>query len=74
MSDFWTNCVSFYFDGVNFTPKCNPLEEARHCKSKAWGLRSEGLSRTGKGKKRRNWWPICSFSCWYMIQERLSND
>ena len=36
---------------VSFTHKYNPLEEALHCKSKAWRLRREGLSRTGKGKK-----------------------
>ena len=50
-SDFWTNSVSFYFDGVSFIHKYNLLEEVRHCKSKAWRLRSEGLSRTDKGKK-----------------------
>ena len=50
-SDFWTNCESFYFDGVIFTHKYSPLEEAHHCKNKAWWLRSEGLSRTGNGKK-----------------------
>ena len=37
--------------GLSFTHKYNPLEEAHHCKSKAWQLDSEGLSRTGKGKK-----------------------
>ena len=29
MQNFWTNCVSFYFDGVTFTHKYNPLEEAQ---------------------------------------------
>ena len=47
----WTNCLGFHFDGVRFTHKYNPLEEAHYCKRKACRLRSEGLSRTGKGKK-----------------------
>ena len=50
-SDFWTNFVSFYFDGVSFSHKYNPLEEGYHWNSKAWRLRSEVLSRKGKGKK-----------------------
>ena len=49
--DFWTNCISFYFDGVSFTHKYNLLEETRHRKSKVRRLRSEGLSHTGKGKE-----------------------
>ena len=41
----------FILMGVSFTHKYNPIEEPCHCKSKAWGLCSEGLHRTGKEKK-----------------------
>ena len=34
-SNIWADSVSFYFDGVNFTRKCNFLEEVHHCKNKA---------------------------------------
>ena len=42
----------FILMGVSFTHKYNPIEEPCHCKSKAWGLCSEGLHRTGKEKKK----------------------
>ena len=61
IQNFWTNCVSFYFDGVNFTHKYNPLEEVHHCKINIWGLWSEGLSRTGKGKKKGTGGKFASF-------------
>ena len=52
-SDFWTNCVSFYFDQVNFPHEYNLLEEVRHCKNKAWRLSSERLSHQAKEKEKK---------------------
>jgi len=49
--DFWKNGISFYFDGVGFAFKTNPLSEARSTKTMAWRKASEGLELFTKGKK-----------------------
>ena len=50
-SNFWTETVTFYLDGVGFTHKRNPYAEARAVSSMAWRLPGEGLSVTTKGRK-----------------------
>ena len=50
-SDFWTNYVSFFFLWKIFSHKNNSLKEAGHCKTRAWRLRSEALSRISKWKE-----------------------
>ena len=49
--NFWQEGISFYFDGVGFTHKTNPLSEARCEGSMAWRKPCEGLTLTSKGKK-----------------------
>ena len=49
--DFWTKCVSFYLDGVGFTHKYKPMEDAKSSGSHDWPKHNEGLSITAKGKK-----------------------
>ena len=51
---FWKERVSFYFDGVGFTHKTNPLGEARAAGAMTWRKPSEGLTTTTKGKKKGN--------------------
>ena len=50
-SEFWTNDINFYFDGVGFAHKFNPCSEARATSSMAWRLPKEGIKRTTKGRK-----------------------
>ena len=49
--DFWTEELSFYFDGVGFHHKYNPLDDAKSTKTMAWRKRDEGLEPgcTAKG-------------------------
>ena len=49
--NFWSQGVSFYFDGVSFAHKMNPLLEATAPPTMMWRKRSEGLKYTCKGKK-----------------------
>ncbi len=50
---FWTDDVAFYLDGVTFTYKTNPHDQARAPGSKIYRKRSEGLSPscTARGSK-----------------------
>ena len=50
---FSTESVSLYFDGVGFTQKINPAEEAQSTPTMAWREPQEGLSRTTKGKMKK---------------------
>lgn len=49
--NFWKNGVSFYLDGVSFTHKYNPSDQARAPKTMAWRRPNEGLKYkcTAKG-------------------------
>ena len=49
--NFWREGVSFYFDGVSFAHKSNPLLDATAPPTMMWRRRSEGLKYTCKGKK-----------------------
>ena len=51
--EFWTETLSFYFDGSGFTHKYNPCIDARRSSGMTWRKRREGESFgcTGKGKK-----------------------
>ena len=51
---FWTEGVSFYFDGVGFAHKTNPADKARSTPTVTWRKPQEGLSRTTKGKKEES--------------------
>ena len=46
--DFWTNGIRFYFDGLSWTHKTNPCDQARSTTVMAW---SKKLKYTTKGKK-----------------------
>ena len=48
---FWKHGISFYLDGVSFTHKYNPLDQARAPKTMAWRRPNEGLKYkcTAKG-------------------------
>ena len=59
--DFWKNGISFYFDGVGFAFKTNPLSEARSTKTMAWRKRSEGLELSTKGKKEGTGGKVAQF-------------
>lgn len=50
-SDFWTDKVAFFLDGVSFIHKFNPADQARALKRKIWRKRNEGLAPgcTAKG-------------------------
>lgn len=50
-TDFWTKHISFYMDGTGFEYKTNPRDQARAPSAREWRKQSEGLVRTGKGKK-----------------------
>ena len=49
--NFWKQGVSFYLDGVSFTHKFNPADQARAPKTMAWRRPNEGLKYkcTAKG-------------------------
>ena len=49
--EFWTEGISFYFDGVGFVHKTNPHNEARSSCARNWRKAGEGLIHTTKGKK-----------------------
>ena len=60
--DFWTNAgICFYLDGVSFTHKYNPHDEARCHGSKAWKKASEAFEGTAKGKKEGTGGRMSSF-------------
>ena len=50
-SDVWTKKIAFYLDGVSFTHKTNPADEAKAPKGRIWRKANEGLNRgcTAKG-------------------------
>ena len=52
-ANFWKEGISFYLDGVAFTHKYNPSDQARSTRSMAWRKKCEGLSLncTAKGSK-----------------------
>lgn len=54
--DLWTNDINFYLDGVSFTHKRNPADEARAPKGRIWRKTREGLDfgATAKGSKEGN--------------------
>ena len=41
--NIWKRGICFYFDGVSFTHKYNPSDQARAPKTMAWRRRNEGL-------------------------------
>lgn len=49
--NFWTDNITFYFDGVGFAHRTNPYAEARAVSSMAWRKPGEGLNITTKGRK-----------------------
>ena len=59
---FWTEGVSFYFNGVGFAHKTNPADEARSTPTTTWRKPQEGLSRTTKGKKEGSGGCMAHFS------------
>ena len=50
--EFWTEGISFYFDGVGFVHKTIPHDEARSSGARNWRKSGEGLIHTAKGKKK----------------------
>ena len=50
-SEFWTEGISFYVDGVGFVHKTKPNDQARNHGSMAYRLKREGLIVSSKGKK-----------------------
>ena len=52
--DFWREGKSFYFDGVGFTLKTNPLGKVCASGAMAWRKPSEGLTSTRKSKNEGN--------------------
>ena len=59
---FWTIAgICFYLDGVSFTHKYNPQDEARCHGSKAWKKASEAFEVTAKGKKEGTGGRMASF-------------
>ena len=50
-SNFWSEGISFYFDGVSFAHKVNPLSDATAPPIMMWRKRSEGLKYRCKVKK-----------------------
>lgn len=60
-ANFWTETVTFYFDGVGFAHKTHPYEEARSPPSMAWRKRSEGLITSTKGKKEGSGGKMANF-------------
>ena len=50
-SDVWTKQIAFYLDGVSFTHKTNPADEAKAPKGRIWRKPNEGMDRgcTAKG-------------------------
>lgn len=49
--DVWQNQVAFYLDGVSFTHKTNPADEAKAPKGRIWRKQNEGMDKgcTAKG-------------------------
>ena len=50
-SDIWTKNIAFYLDGVSFTHKTNPADEAKAPRGRIWRKANKGLNRacTAKG-------------------------
>lgn len=50
-SEVWTKEIALYLDGVSFTHKTNPADEAKSPKGRIWRRANEGLDRgcTAKG-------------------------
>jgi transposase len=50
-NDVWTKQVAFYLDGVSFTHKTNPADQAKAPKGRIWRKPNEGMDRgcTAKG-------------------------
>ena len=59
--DFWTKGISFYLDGVGFTHKFNPKDQACSTSSMAWRKSSEGLALSTKGKKEGTGGRVANF-------------
>jgi hypothetical protein len=53
-SDVWTKQIAFYLDGVSFTHKTNPADEAKSPKGRIWRRANEGVDRgcTAKGSHK----------------------
>ena len=51
---FWKEGFGFHFDGVSFSHKTNPLNEARSIDTMAWRKPKKGLTLSSKGKKESN--------------------
>ena len=62
---FWTNGISFYFDGVGFVHKFHPLDQAMAPRTKGWARRKEGLKyqKTAKGKREGDNGRVAHFLC-----------
>ena len=54
-SEFWTEGISFYLDGVGFVDKTKPNDQACNHGSMAYRLKREGLTVSPKGKKKCKW-------------------
>ena len=67
---FWKIGVSFYFDGVSFAHKTNPLADASAPPTMMWRKRREGLKFTCKGKKEGSGRKVAHFLCGYCIRKR----
>ena len=50
-SDYYTNHIAFYLDGVSFIHKYNPYKESLSPRGRVWRKAGEGLQITAKGSK-----------------------
>ena len=63
--ELWKKGIAFYLDGVGFTHKCNPMDQAMSPHTMAWRRPSDGLSfgRTAKGSHAGTGGRVAHFIC-----------
>jgi transposase len=61
----WKNVIGFYLDGVGFTHKYNPYDQARAPRSMGWRRPGDGLSfdRTARGSHEGTGGRVAHFMC-----------
>jgi hypothetical protein len=63
--DLWKNGIGFYLDGVGFTHKTNPMDQAKSPQTMTWRRPSDGLTfeRTAKGSHEGTGGRVAHFMC-----------
>ena len=64
-NELWKHGIAFYLDGVGFTHKVNPMDQAKSPHTMAWRRPSDGLSfgRTARGSNEGTGGSVAHFIC-----------